>query len=628
MLSNLSFKTKLLSLLATAIAGFIIVTFVAMDGLASQQRANNQLLNLSKTQGSNDQLSISMLEITDHLRSVSENSYEDYLKNVNEQIQKNTNIINANVSRANSPDLKQTLQDTQAKIDQYSKALLNLVNKRYIIGFDSNSGLRGKIGQLGSEITTDIKKLSLLKREFTKVRQTESSYLFDPSESNLEKLNVNIENFNTRIENFGFQDTHGKKMKLYTEALLKYGEEYTSLNTVENTFNEQKEVFIQNQLTTGQLIQEKIEEAEAEAEESSTKANRTLLAVSIAVTLAAALLMLSIGQNVKSTLNRIIFDLNKVKEGNMTAKAKVNTKRNDEFDKLGGSLNEMTQGLGDVLQDVISTTGNVGDMSTDLNSAISDITKNNLSVNQRTNSLAHATDDISNRISQLSDTTNALQSHSNDTYESAKSGAETIRLVLDSLKDTVDVVNLTGQQLEELGQLSTDIDNVIGMINDLANQTNLLALNAAIEAARAGEAGRGFSVVADEVRSLAEKTVDATSRITTIVSTIQSSTQTAIATMESGQSNLKIIEENGAKAEDAMRNIETKAMTSSNSASSMATDIQDVASTAVQMNTETEQIAQQLNEDTHSIDILAQKTKLIQELTEQLSGKTQVFTLS
>jgi methyl-accepting chemotaxis protein len=241
--------------------------------------------------------------------------------------------------------------------------------------------------------------------------------------------------------------------------------------------------------------------------------------------------------------------------------------------------------------------------------------------------LASATDDISSRLTELSSTTNTLQAHSNETYQSAKSGADTINLVLNSITDTVNIVNMTSQQLDELGRLSKNIDSVIAMINDLASQTNLLALNAAIEAARAGEAGRGFSVVADEVRALAEKTVDATSKITDIVNTIQQSTQTAISTMESGQDNLKIIRENGNKAEEAMRDIESNAMTGSKSTNSMANAIQDVATTAIQMSTEMEEIAQQLNQDTRSIDILADKTKQIQQISEQLAVKTQVFTL-
>jgi methyl-accepting chemotaxis protein len=627
MLANLSFKAKLLFLLITAVLGFVIVTFVAMGGLSSQQKANNELRNLSKIQASNDQVRIHMLEIADSIRSISVDNYDDYLASANKQIEKNGSLISTSIERAHSQALKQVLEEDLIKINDYSQALIALINKRYIIGFDSSSGLRGNIDKMGTQISEDINKLSLLKREFTNVRKGEASYLSDPTESNLEEFTSSFTRFDTRIENFGFQDTHGVKANAYRDALLQYGKEYQTLNDTETEFTAKKNEFDEGQLKANQLIDENILQAEADAETSSAQANATLLGVSIAVSIAAALLMITIGRSVNSTLHNIITDLNKVKQGDMSSKSLVNKKRNDEFDQLSQSLNEMTDGLGNVLKDVVSTTSHVSTMSTDLNSTILSITNSNHLVNQRTHSLASATDDISSRLNELSSTTNTLRSHSNETYQSAKSGADTIKMVLNSITDTVNIVNITSQQLNELGRLSKNIDNVIAMINDLASQTNLLALNAAIEAARAGEAGRGFSVVADEVRALAEKTVDATSKITDIVNTIQHSTQTAITTMESGQDNLKIISENGSKAEEAMRDIESNAMTGSQSTDSMANAIQEVASTAIQMSTEMEQIAQQLNEDTRSINIMADKTKQIQQVSEQLADKTQVFTL-
>lgn len=628
MLANLSFKTKLLLLLVTAVLGFIIVTFVAMKGLSSQQGANNELRTLSNIQASNDQLSIHMLEIADKLRSISVDNYADYVASANQQIEQNNQTINANIQQAHSLELQRTLEDNLIEMNHYSQALMALIGKLYIIGFDSSSGLRGSIDKMGLEISDDIQSLSLLKREFTNVRKAEASYLSDPKDSTLAEFNESFSRFDNRIENFGFQDTHGIKANAYRDALIQYGKEYQSLGTVEAQFTEQKARFNGSQLKASQLIEATIAQAETDAEKSSNQANITLLSVSTAIIIFATLLMAAIGRSVNMTLHSIMTDLNKVKKGDMSSKAIINRKRNDEFDQLSQSLNEMTGGLGEVLKDVVSTTDNVSTMSTDLNNTINNIASSNHLVNQRTHSLASATDDISSRLNELSSTTNTLRAHSNDTYQSAKSGADTIKMVLSSITDTVNIVNMTSHQLDELGRLSKNIDSVIAMINDLASQTNLLALNAAIEAARAGEAGRGFSVVADEVRALAEKTVDATSKITDIVSIIQQSTQTAISTMESGQDNLKIISENGTKAEEAMRDIENNAMTGSQSTDSMANAIQDVASTAIQMSTEMEEIAQQLSQDTRSIDILADKTKQIQRLSAQLAEKTQVFTLA
>ena len=614
-------------LLITAVLGFIIVTFVAMEGLSSQKNASNDLRTLSKIQASNDVLVINMLEMADNSRSLSVQNYEQYLDSAQEKIKENNDIIKLNITRAVSQDLKQTLQNSLIEINEYSQALLSLVEQRYIIGFDSSSGLRGTIDKMGSEISSDIDKLTLLKREFTNVRKAEAGYLSDPTDDNLAEFTASFERFDNRVVNFGFQDTHGVKAYAYRDAIVQYGSAFISLDQAEDTFNTQKNQFNDSQYQAHQLIETQLVEAEKAAENSANRASATLLAVSLSIIVFATLLMFAIGRNVNLTLQGIIADLNKVKQGDMSSKAPVNTRRHDEFDQLSESLNQMTTGLGDVLKDVVSTTDHVSAMSTDLNNTIGSIASSNHLVNQRTHSLATATDEISSRLTELSNTTNTLRAQSSDTYQSAKSGADTIKTVLSSISDTVNIVTTTSHQLNELGRLSKNIDNVIAMINDLASQTNLLALNAAIEAARAGEAGRGFSVVADEVRALAEKTVDATSKITDIVNTIQQSTQTAISTMENGQDNLKIIGDNGSKAEEAMRDIEHNAMTGSHSIVAMAAAIQDDASNALQMRKGMEQIAEQLNQDTGSIDVLADKTKQIQRLSTQLASKTKVFTL-
>jgi methyl-accepting chemotaxis protein len=193
------------------------------------------------------------------------------------------------------------------------------------------------------------------------------------------------------------------------------------------------------------------------------------------------------------------------------------------------------------------------------------------------------------------------------------------------LKETGTVVRETHEKLKELGNLSSDIDSVIGMINDLASQTNLLALNAAIEAARAGEAGRGFAVVADEVRTLAERTVDATGRITEIVEAIQGSTGNALNTMIQAQKHLEGVEHHSEEAGEAMHSIESRAQDSATSAEQMSQLIRDVSTAARQISEDMDRVAQSVRNDSGSITTITQNADQVAQLLDELNQKASTF---
>ncbi|MCZ2720524.1 methyl-accepting chemotaxis protein [Marinomonas sp. 15G1-11] len=626
MLSNLSFRSKLIALLASAIVGFVIVTIVALNGLNSQESSAVKLQSLTAVEKNLDSLAIMMMEKYETLKSVDNSNYQEFINDLETNTQNFASTLDNDIKTLETKTGKDLLRNTKNQLDQYSIALIDLVQQRHIIGFDINSGLMGSIETLGATVFEQVSFLSLIKQEFLPVREAEKNYLFDPNDENSETFQTKYDKFFKRVQNFGLEERFGEVINQYYDAVQAFSSQEKKVKSSTAEFNTQRTLFSASRLETGNYIKKVVTEAQNTAKSMSNQASFTLISVSIIVALIAAIMMAGIGKSVNNTLNQIIKDLAKVKGGDLTARLSVNAKRNDEFDALCGSVNEMTTGLGSVVSDVISTTKEVNTMVSNLNTSVNSIAESNKSVSLQTNSLAAATDEISMTISSISSTTDDLSRQSQETYESAKTGAETIKGALSNLGKTVEVVTKTGIQLNELGQLSKDIDNVIGMINDLANQTNLLALNAAIEAARAGEAGRGFSVVADEVRSLAEKTVDATSKITEIVSTIQGSTKNAIETMESGQESLKAIEEYGAKAETAMKDIEENAQTSSISSVDMARSIQEVSKTAVSMSQEMDSIAQQLQGDTESINSIAGNTNHIHDLVTDLDKKTRVFT--
>jgi methyl-accepting chemotaxis protein len=628
MLANLSFRTKLLSLLLAAILGFVIVTAVALQGLNVQETSSSKFERLTTIDKNLASLVIRLMEEYESLSGINDTTYEGFLEQLNISHEESIATLQKDIEIAVDPEAKKSLDNIVTSLNQYNEALMLLINQRQKIGFSGSSGLKGNISVLGEKVLSEISFLSLVKQEFLPVREMEKNFIFETTTANKDAFIERFDNFYKRVKDFGLDDRFGEVIQTYFASIENFGTENQKLTELQSSFEEKRVGFNLTRTVATSYMQEAVIEARQQALASSQQASISLITVSIVVAILASLMMMGIGSSVKKTLNQIIKDLGKVKDGDLTARLYVNHKRNDEFDSLCSSVNEMTKGLSSVIGEVVDTTQGVNNMVAELNTSVTNIAQSNRSVSEQTNSLAAATEEISTTISSISSTTEDLSSQSQHTYESAKVGSDTIKGALSNLSSTIEVVNKTSEQLNELGQLSKDIDNVIGMINDLANQTNLLALNAAIEAARAGEAGRGFSVVADEVRSLAEKTVDATAKITDIVSTIQSSTQAAIVTMHNGQESLHAIETFSEKAELAIREIEENAQTSSAFSIDMARSIQEVAKTAVHMSEEMDKIAQQLQRDSSYITSIEGNTSDIHNQVNNLDKKTSVFTTS
>lgn len=218
--------------------------------------------------------------------------------------------------------------------------------------------------------------------------------------------------------------------------------------------------------------------------------------------------------------------------------------------------------------------------------------------------------------------------------ERAKSGGDVVVQTIEGMNKIAEVVQKSATTVMELGKSSEEIGEIVQVINDIADQTNLLALNAAIEAARAGEQGRGFAVVADEVRKLAERTAEATKQIGSMIKRIQRETSGAVSAMKLGTDEV----ENGKLLADKAGNSLKEIITISNdvqtiisqlagasaeqetTSEDISRNIQNISNVAIETNRAIEQVA-------HATDDLARLTMILQELlakfnTEQLTSST------
>ncbi len=185
---------------------------------------------------------------------------------------------------------------------------------------------------------------------------------------------------------------------------------------------------------------------------------------------------------------------------------------------------------------------------------------------------------MTQEIEQVTKKTQIMSSVSEQTQLSARDGNHVVEKAVAQMAHISDEVNHSAQLVTKLGERSVEIGTIVETISGIAGQTNLLALNAAIEAARAGEQGRGFSIVAEEVRKLAEQSQDATKQITSLIEEIQSDTQKAVDAMEEGTHEVKIGTEVVTLAGEAFEHIEALVNQVSDQVQEIGISIQHMAS--------------------------------------------------
>jgi methyl-accepting chemotaxis protein len=240
---------------------------------------------------------------------------------------------------------------------------------------------------------------------------------------------------------------------------------------------------------------------------------------------------------------------------NNLAVADVDITSEDELGQAGISLNRMKNNLREVIQTIAGTAEHLASASEQISASASQQAQGAETQKDQTAQVATAMQEMSSTVMQVSDNSKQAAEASRKAAETARRGGAIVDETLGKMRTIADSVSCTARKMEELGKSSDQIGRIIGVIDDIADQTNLLALNAAIEAARAGEQGRGFAVVADEVRKLAERTTTATKEIAHMIKNIQDETRVAVTAMEEGTKQVEQGVTSTAQAGDALKEI-------------------------------------------------------------------------
>jgi len=284
----------------------------------------------------------------------------------------------------------------------------------------------------------------------------------------------------------------------------------------------------------------------------------------------------------------------------------------DEVEQVSQEMHRMAGVLKGLLVKITGSSAEVSAAASRVNASAEEIATGSERVAAQAGSVATAGEEMSATSGDIAQNCQMAAEGAKRATQAACSGAEVVDRTVEVMGLIAAKVQETARTIESLGARSDQIGAIIGTIEDIADQTNLLALNAAIEAARAGEQGRGFAVVADEVRALAERTTRATREIGEMIKAIQHETRGAVVIMEQGVHQVESGTEEASRSGGALREIQEQI-------SAVAMQVDQIAAAAEQQTATTSEIASNIYEITEVVQQTAQSANESATTAVQLS---------
>ncbi|MBQ7704731.1 MAG: cache domain-containing protein [Selenomonadaceae bacterium] len=353
-------------------------------------------------------------------------------------------------------------------------------------------------------------------------------------------------------------------------------------------------------------------------------------------------------------LDEVVNAVEKIAGGDLRIEdLKIRSK--DEIGILAKGINEMRQKLKDLLLGIARSSEKVAASSEELTASahqgadsINMVAKNTEEMTaaaaeqiDTVNILHNNIEDMSRKMHELHNEAAVMGEAAVSSANNAKAGMEKVNVAIDMMKNVTEKVSNSAQVVETLGKRSDEIGKIVGTISAIAEQTNLLALNAAIEAARAGEHGKGFAVVADEVRKLAEQSGEAASNISALIITIQKDTISAVESIEQGNASVQEGMQSVLETGDAFRSIEEQVekltvsvrrsmnhidevSASSHEISSAITKVQETTQIS---NTHATSVSASTQEQTATMEEIADASRALAELASDMQNDVAKFSL-
>jgi methyl-accepting chemotaxis protein len=369
------------------------------------------------------------------------------------------------------------------------------------------------------------------------------------------------------------------------------------------------------------------EQIKALVAERARKA-RSALTFHTGIDIALLLTMVGLGYSIALGITRPI---NSLKAGivqiqndnDLTRRLEISGK--DEVGQVAEAFNHLVGSLQSIIHQVNANAAEVLHLSEQLAATSSQVASSSEQQSESASSMAAAVEEMTVSIDQVSEHAREAQNISQSSSELSTRGSDVILRVVEDMRGIAETVHESSAIIEGLGQQSDQIYSIVQAIKEIADQTNLLALNAAIEAARAGEQGRGFAVVADEVRKLAERTTRSTEEIAAMIQKIQGGTKQAVASMEVGVERVNQGVSLAGQAGDAIRQIQSGAQRVGVAITDISAALKEQSIASSEIARHVEQVAQMSDENHTATQDNAKSARYLEELAMSLEGAVEKF---